>query len=204
VATTLGSDWAFVPGSRSYLPLASDRSGEDYVGILYGDVSGNWSPSGTKRAESSAETDEPAAKAAQITPLAPTEIVRTGPAVISLRGWGGIQEPGETRTLLVSLQRADGIVALDLDLDYDSSELSIVDVRAVGLASSLLLASHDLGGSLRIAMYGTQPLRGSGEILAITVEARGHLGGRPPLRIKALANEGAIPVRPLPALRVGR
>lgn len=53
----VGSDWTFVPhdfpiddvnwstapANRSYTPLDSDQPGHDYVGILYGDVSGNWS-----------------------------------------------------------------------------------------------------------------------------------------------------------------
>src|SRR5439155_26642235 len=36
-----GSDWAFLPASKSFTPL---HGGEDYnfLGVLYGDVTGNW------------------------------------------------------------------------------------------------------------------------------------------------------------------
>jgi len=54
---TVGEDWTFVPhdypitdstwgtypGYRSYLPLDSTQLDQDYLGIVYGDVSGNWS-----------------------------------------------------------------------------------------------------------------------------------------------------------------
>ncbi len=36
-------NWASAPGSRTYLPLQSDQQSQDFVGILGGDVSGNWS-----------------------------------------------------------------------------------------------------------------------------------------------------------------
>jgi len=36
------STWATAPNSRSYTPLDSSQLDQDYIGILYGDVSGNW------------------------------------------------------------------------------------------------------------------------------------------------------------------
>lgn len=56
----IGADWTFVPldfpiddtnwstspRSRAYTPLQSDQLNQDYAGILYGDVSGNWVTSG--------------------------------------------------------------------------------------------------------------------------------------------------------------
>ena len=36
------SNWSTAPRNRTYTPLDSDQPGQDYVGILYGDVSGNW------------------------------------------------------------------------------------------------------------------------------------------------------------------
>ncbi len=37
------SNWSTAPRDRNYSPLDSDQLGQNYVGILYGDVSGNWS-----------------------------------------------------------------------------------------------------------------------------------------------------------------
>ncbi|HEX9973475.1 MAG TPA: hypothetical protein VGD14_15490, partial [bacterium] len=35
-------NWNMAPISRTYSPLKTDRINQDYLGILYGDVSGNW------------------------------------------------------------------------------------------------------------------------------------------------------------------
>ncbi|MCU0644423.1 MAG: hypothetical protein MUC94_09180 [bacterium] len=35
-------NWSLAPNSRTYAPLKTDRINQDYLGILYGDVSGNW------------------------------------------------------------------------------------------------------------------------------------------------------------------
>jgi len=45
--------WGFVPGSKSYAPLSSGLLNENYLGVVYGDVSGNWT--GTTAALSKAE-----------------------------------------------------------------------------------------------------------------------------------------------------
>jgi hypothetical protein len=36
--------WKFVPASRSYSSVGSDLKGQDFIAILMGDVTGNWSP----------------------------------------------------------------------------------------------------------------------------------------------------------------
>jgi len=65
----VGADWTFVPHtfpisdvnwstsprSQTYAPLNSDAVGQDFVGILYGDVSGNWAISGAAQSNAIAE-----------------------------------------------------------------------------------------------------------------------------------------------------
>ena len=98
VAVTRGADWAFVPASRNYTPFNSDRSGEDYIGILYGDVTGNWSPSafadgGTIGAtpgdpeEAAEQQDRLEAKAVGALTFVPAVVSRKDPALLSLQGW---------------------------------------------------------------------------------------------------------------------
>ena len=43
VRNATGSDWAFRPVSKSYTPLHGGEN-YDFVGVLYGDVTGNWAP----------------------------------------------------------------------------------------------------------------------------------------------------------------
>ncbi len=37
-------EWTFLPEYYEYTPLQADLADQDFVGILYGDVTGNWSP----------------------------------------------------------------------------------------------------------------------------------------------------------------
>jgi len=57
VRNATGSDWAFRPTSKNYTPL---QGGEDYnfVGVLYGDVTGNWAPPALFTAASAVVPDE--------------------------------------------------------------------------------------------------------------------------------------------------
>jgi uncharacterized repeat protein (TIGR01451 family) len=48
--------WKFVPASRQYNALSSNQSGQDYVAILVGEVSGNWATAASFADDS--ETDE--------------------------------------------------------------------------------------------------------------------------------------------------
>lgn len=43
---TRAGQWQFLPERYSYIPLDSDQTQQNFVGILYGEVSGNWSPPG--------------------------------------------------------------------------------------------------------------------------------------------------------------
>lgn len=47
------SNWSAAPDSRTYSPLNTDKTNQDFLGILYGDVSGNW---GSADIASTAET----------------------------------------------------------------------------------------------------------------------------------------------------
>lgn len=119
-----------------------------------------------------------------------------GPARLALEAAAGRLARGERREVLLLLERADAIDALDLELSYPWGQLAIVTARPVGIGAGLALASHDLGGRLRLGLYGVEPLTGSGAIVSLTVEARRPLSGLPPLRIEGRANEGRIELRP--------
>jgi hypothetical protein len=119
-----------------------------------------------------------------------------GPVGLALDARSGRLARGERRQLLVLLEDADGVEALDLRLAYPGARLAIVEVQPVGIGSGLAVAWNATGDELRLGLYGVEPLAGSGPLLAITVEARRGLSRLPPLRLEGSANEGAIAVRP--------
>jgi len=101
---------------------------------------------------------------------------------------------GERREVLVKVDRADGIQAMDLALGYDPKLVSVVDIRAVDVGAPLHVVTNDNSGTVNIAAYGVLPLSGSGAVLSVTVEARAPLGLKVPLRVRGEANEGGIPL----------
>jgi len=225
-AIASGSDWRFLrcdsyvdadnntcgPASYTHAPIVGPVV-DNFVGILLGDVSGNWAPAAPlappRGAEAlaltaSAEAAAVAADAERAQVLRRAGVGRPAPAggpvseagaVLSLDGWSRPLAAGERRTLLVTISDADGIEGLDIDLGFDAARLSIVSIEAAGIGADLSAIAHQAGGGARVAAYGPVPLSGSGTVLKITVEARTDLGRSLPLTIGAEANEGRIPLR---------
>jgi hypothetical protein len=212
VATAAGSDWRFLRcdtytdathqtcGAPSYThaPLTGTPV-DDFYAVLYGDVSGNWSPAAPLQAPSGLEAaaasrDAERAQAWYGVKRVTSPPRRDAPARLTLDGWTGTLAPGARRRVLVTLTGADGIEGLDLSLRFDPSRLRIVAVEPVDIGSDLAVSQHAENGTLRIAAYGAAPLAGSGAVVAVTVEATTQLGARAPFEVGAQANEGAIPV----------
>jgi hypothetical protein len=205
-ATTSGSDWRFVPASYSVTLIGHDEAGKDFLAILYGDVTGDWTPSGraVARVAGGTSAEEQAARARDLEvaerfkregmPLPIERRPGAGPATLSLSGWKALRA-GERRQLTVVLRNADGILGLDLRLEYDPSRVAIREVETAGIASRMSLARADGIGTCRIAEYGFEPLSGSGTVLTITVEALRGTGNESPLSASGVANEGGIPLR---------
>jgi len=74
---------------------------------------------------------------------------------------------------------------------YDASAVSIGDLHPAGIATGMGLEAHDADGSHRAALYGAQPLAGSGVILELTVTPKRDLLTFP-ITFTAKANEGRI------------
>ena len=207
VAVAGGSDWRFLRcddypscGEAIYAHAPLDGPATDrFQAILYGDVSGNWEGIGSwgdlvavrgPEEEAAARDRARAREPKEVLPLPR----RSGTARLSLSGWPATARPGERFQVTISIENADGILGLDLELVYDRTELSILGVEPVGLAAGHGFSGSDAGDRLTVALYGTTPLGGSGRLLEVTAEARTRKGPVP-FEIRAQANEGAIPLR---------
>jgi hypothetical protein len=189
------TDWAFVPVAYSYDPIEAN-GGQNFLAILYGDVTGNWTGpaplAGSTSSASAARSTEALAADQELAnllgnrPANPaTRGENAGPALIATNERLGALKPGERRQITISVQNADGILGLDVSLGYDPSRIRIVDVQGTGLGASFIWAKGD---------QGIDPLSGSGPLLTVTVEALRNAGGPNVLSIQASANEGAIPL----------
>lgn len=196
-------------------PLTQAEVG-DFYAVLYGDVSGNWMPAaglapgapaveqGAVKGLAAAEGTSPeelAAARADLESAArlagharprPPRAAAAGPAALSLDTVTGRMARGERRRIVVRIDMADGVEALDLQLAYPAKRLGIIAIEPAGIGAGLSVATNDFDGVLRLGLYGLEPLRGSGTLVAITVEAFQTMRRLPPLRIGGTANEGAI------------
>ncbi len=135
-------EWVFYCDSVDYCPVATSMTDQDFVGVLMGDVSGNWRPGG-------GPVYSPTVAA----------VIRAGEAA-------GAE--GEMVNIPVYLETTQGISSLQLTIRHDERLLSVQDVNATGLASGWMIAANKMPGETRIAMAGIDPISGSGEILSIS------------------------------------
>ena len=223
VAVATGSDWKFLrcdayaypgdPGcgapAYDFTPISQTETGKNFHAVLYGDVTGNWSPAmsftSAKTGESEILAVDPAAFAAVPSQIAQRgrraadqEVVRAPTArqaVISMDALTVPLRAGDRRQLTITIANADGILGLDLSLKYDPSRVAIVGVQSAGIAAGWGVAHSDERGTHRISAYGVTPLGGDGAVLIVTVEGLAGNGRMQPFELSAVANEGAIPLR---------
>lgn len=219
VATLGGfdSDWVLSPRLAVGTVPSASVSDVDFVGVLYGDVTGNWGEPAASFA-GGAEND------ANLVVDAP---VLTRPAVAGAgaRNLGAGSDGGTIRigggavrqatlyiaaaptrnddgtwTVVLGLSNADGILGLDLGLSMDPQYGRITGIRTTGIASDMHAQSNDLAGTRAVSLFGVTPMAGTGEFLVVTFATSGSTVG--PLTVSAEANEGQIPLVIDNALRV--
>ncbi len=103
--------------------------------------------------------------------------------------------PGTNAVVLLAIDDAVGLLGTDLVVTYDPAVITAIDVSTTGLSSAHTMM-HNLApaGTIRIALYGAQPLSGSGALLAITFTASGPPGSLTSIDlVSADLNEGSIP-----------
>jgi hypothetical protein len=159
--------------SRSYVSVSSNLSGEDYVALLIGEVSGNWNPATN-----------------------PRPAIGNGPA-ISVELPQMAAAGGKDLVIPVSVRGiADkGIIAYEFDLRYDPNVIQpqADPVALAGTASRGLvaIANPKEPGLLRVVLYGPMPITDDGLLLDLRFSAVGTPGSVSPLSFEQLLfNDG--------------
>jgi len=138
------NDWSFVPESRSYTPLVSDQHNQNYIGILTGDVSGNWSSS---------------KKAITLAPIVSVWVPDTACT------------PGDTVIFPIYVSNVTelGVISASITLTFDANAVRAFDASLGDIVSSdwLIQSNAKPGGEIIIAMAGAVPLGGTGKLVTI-------------------------------------
>jgi hypothetical protein len=214
VALAMDSDWAFyrcdnyvsesnhdcTSPVHSHDPLSGTVQ-DDFYAILYGDVTGNWQPAGGRAAQDKSD-DDSQIMSDQEQAIGSRRMARdrqlrrdAGPVVLSYRANRAAISAGSQRTVFLGIRNGNGIQSLDIDLQYDTDRVSIAGIEVGEAGVGLTTVSNDLGGVIKIGMYGLLATERSGTLLAITFEARQDIDRPVVLGISAEVNEGRIPLR---------
>ena len=172
-----GQVWVFDPANRSYTGLSSSQAGQDFTGILLGDVSGNWSPSGSSLIPPSGGSSRGSKDGSP-------------PVVLALRSLT-TRSDGTQVGLLANVSEP-WLYSLDLKLRYNATTNWVARVQAGGFAGGLALAANaDAPGVVRAAFAGALPLRGIGAMLLLSLT---NSSGGDFVIESAQVNEGAVAV----------
>lgn len=101
---------------------------------------------------------------------------------------------GAPATVPLAIDDAAGILGADLTISFDAAAAGAVSVSKTTLsASHALTVNLGVPGEIRISLFGSQPLSGSGTLLVLDFVS-GEVGLGTPLHFrKAQLNEGTIP-----------
>ena len=138
------TNWAIAPDSIFYTPLKSDTIG-NYKGLIYGDVTGNWSPGGGN-------------------------LARFIAAEPKIRLENFYAKPGNKILLPLYIDRGSGIVAISFVLKYDPRLLNSVGASLTPLTRDYLIATNIEQDQIRVALAGSQPIDGSGALVNLEFE----------------------------------
>ena len=192
----VGKIWDFIPTGYTYSPLASDMANQNFVGILYGDVSGNWAaPSQSMKADS----PPPIAQSMKTVELpvrgekqSPVPKVMTNGCTVSIPDTS--VESNTHITLPLFINPGDGIVSFEATVAYDTAIITVTGVALTSLSDGFML-SYNLAppGTLRVACACANEIVGSGAILELGFDVADKESGSSVLELTdVLINEGAI------------
>jgi hypothetical protein len=171
--TGLAGTWRFLPPSLAFSSMEGTMSGQDFVAVLIGDVTGDWTP-----------LDLPisAKKQSLIDSISMRNIFGGSPAFLrksSIIPTVGKIDSDSGENISVPINIGDlastGAYSFEMELKYDS-ELFAVDQRNPIDVLGTLSSNHRLAvnlnepGIIRIAAFGTLPFTGNGELLRINLQ----------------------------------
>lgn len=145
-----GQVWALSPTGRSYPSMNASQTGQDFAGVLIGDISGNWGAS--------------AEQAVMRVRLAQEPVLTPGAARVS---------PGGRVSVAVQLSSDHSpLYSARLGIVYDPAVLSPVwAVKGEAAGDFAFAANLGETGVIRVAMAGAAPIGSAGTLVVLTFDA---------------------------------
>ncbi len=170
--------------SRTYATVSSNLTGEDFVGILVGEVSGNWNPATHPRPVNSGQwTVDSEDGGARV------------PITVAVQDVTTAAEKEIVFPVSVQGVADKGVISYEFDLRYDPTVIqpleNPVDVAGTVSRGLLVVTNPYEPGLLRVVVYGPMPIDENGVLLNLRFTAVGAVGSISPLVFeRILFNEG--------------
>jgi len=163
------------PTSRTYPSVPGTLTGEDYIGLLMGEVTGNWAPSAARQANEGPEK-RAAVELPNLTAATETEVV----IPVNVQG----------------IANKD-VISYEFDLRYDPAviqpQADPVDLTGTVSRGLSAVTNAKEPGLLRVAIYGPMPVDENGLLLNLKFVAVGTPGSVSPLIWERwMFNEGEV------------
>ncbi len=176
------------PTTRSYTDPIGNPTGEDYAGILIGEVSGNWTPSAARPDEKRRDTGDlrqetsgGGGAARGIAVELPEVTAEVGKEIVIPVKVEGIPHKG--------------VISYEFDLRYDPTVIQpvgdAVDVKGTASRGLSVVTNANEPGLLRVVVYGAFPIGEDGVLLNLRFTAVGAAGSVSPMTFERIMfNEG--------------
>ena len=144
------TNWTSQPDSLFYAPLAENQFNQDFIGIVYGDVSQNWISPGM-----------------QFNPLYKQRMF----AAIQL-GNPKLSDAGII-DVPIHVRHTTAVHAIEIEMEFPEKDFELVNIKQSDLSKEFLLNYHNKNGRLKIALAGAQPITGMGQLLDLQFKVKG-------------------------------
>ncbi len=173
--------WRFMPVKRNYASVTGNVTGEDFIALLMGEVSGNWTNTGARPADARRQLAKGSGPERGVAVEFPQIEAAVDKEIIVPINVEGIANKG--------------IISYEFDLRYDQSVIqplpSPVDVAGTASRGLLVVTNASEPGLLRVVVYGPMPIDSDGVLLNLRFTAVGEPGTVSPLTWERIMfNEG--------------
>lgn len=138
------SNWQNAPDSISYTPLSQHEINQDFYGIIYGDVSGNWTFT--------------------LAQLPKNQMEFSLSSLLNVQPIYGL--PGATIEIPFEFQNLTSTCSFGAMLKFDPNVFKFKEIVSTDQTQKWTVSSRQSGDTLRFAMAGTEPVNGN-SVLAI-------------------------------------
>ncbi|MDW7681546.1 MAG: T9SS type A sorting domain-containing protein, partial [bacterium] len=144
--------WGFSPTTRVYSSLDSNLINQDFIGLIVGDVDGNWTPDGPLTKANGAM--------AQYSYLSDIKTRQGEEIVIPLIAEGDKE-----------------ILSFDVVINYDVKSLEFVEIRKADIAKDFQIFINDgIPGVVKIGGFNLMPMTSTGTYAEIVFKVTGNNG----------------------------